>query len=249
MLTDSNKNTLLIYAQSEDEFISSAVSDILQTILSSVKKRGICRLGLAGGNTPKSVYKTLGELTKFAGEKIPWENLEIISIDERFVPSDHNESNQKMIRESLLANPPLFNTKTLFFETDLGLVSAIKEMNRQLSSRFLELQETNHGDFLFDLLILGMGTDGHLASLFEGDPSLDSLAFSSKSTAKNHLISSRLTLTLTALKRSRRGLVLLHGANKASLLEAIIKPDQSKLQLSAFKAISLQMPLKILAYL
>jgi 6-phosphogluconolactonase len=197
-------NNPLIYTFSnEDEFWQSAKEDTLLSIKEALTDYEECRIGLAGGSTPKALYAAL------ADENLPWDRIHLIQIDERYVSSDDPQSNLNMIRNTLTKKIPIPPENLTFFDTALPLQKAAQEMDRQISA--IKQERTP----IFDLLILGAGKDGHIASLFEGDEALH--ATNLAATANPN----RLTLTIPALKSSSRVLLLLKGEEKSPVITAL----------------------------
>ncbi len=191
---------IIFQTTSETEFYSTILEDLLLSIKESISQRNKCIIGLSGGTTPEKLYQLL------AAENLAWEKLIFITIDERYVPSDDPESNLKMIRKSLFAHAPIPPENIITFDTSLPIESAAHEMSRKLTSTHL------------DILILGVGEDGHIASLFDNDKTSDELA--SIATAHGYKTEQRLTLTLKALN-SRKTLILLKGEKKQAIFDEI----------------------------
>lgn len=222
--------------ETETEFWRIALDDAIFCIRETLKKHEDCRLGLAGGSTPKMLYEQL------AKANLPWEKIKIIQLDERYVPSDDKESNLGMLRKSLFARAAIPPENIFAFDTSLPYASAAEEMNRRLS----QLQTANRP--LLDCLILGAGPDGHIASLFEGDTALQSTELATQATAKDYPTPQRLTLTLNALKQASSALLLLKGLEKTPVVEALEgRTDQPSL--TALKTLLPTVTLKVLAYL
>lgn len=230
-------NTVTIFKmESEKEFWDTALQDLLFSIKETLNEFEECRLGLAGGSTPKRLYEALAE------QDLPWERIKIITLDERQVPSDHPQSNLGMIRQALLKKIPIPPENILFFDTALPAPSSAKEMTRKLLA-------LSHQRFpIFDLLILGAGTDGHIASIFETDSLRHQDQYASIAEAKGYPEEARLTLTLLALKSSRQALLLLKGAEKAVVVNSL-ESMNGPLPLTALREIAESVPLKVLAYL
>lgn len=216
--------------ETEFAFWQTAKDDVLLAIKESLETYEFCRIGLAGGSTPKTLYSLLAE------EKLPWEKIIWVQLDERYVPSDDHESNLKMMRQALFSKAPVPPQNIIAFDTSLPQLSAAKEMSRQL------IQLTNERFPLFDLLILGAGSDGHIASLFEGDSSLDPSHYASIAHAKGYPTPQRLTSTLMALKSAERALLLLKGESK----QALVTKLQSGEDCAALSQIIEAVPTKIL---
>lgn len=193
----------------EQEFWRQAREDVVFSIKQALADYDECRLGLAGGSTPKKLYELLAE------EALPWDKIRLITIDERYVPSDHKASNLGMIRKALTSKIMLPPNNIIHFDTSLPLDSAVKEMERKISA--LAIERTP----IFDLIVLGMGTDGHIASLFQDDETSNSQNFASTAIASGYETPQRLTLCLPALKSARAALLLLKGHEKAGLPESV----------------------------
>lgn len=196
-------------AENDEQYWSTVKEDVVFSIKEALTKHKDCRIGLAGGSTPEKLYKMLAE------ENLPWEKIKLILVDERYVPSDDNESNLKMIRNALIKHIAIPPENVICFDTSLPQVSAAKEMSRKLTALLSE----HHP--LFDVLILGAGEDGHVASLFEGDAALKSSYYADVAYAKNYPTKERLTLTLIPLKNADKVFLLLKGEKKSSLFKEL----------------------------
>lgn len=230
------KNPLIFYPDSEEEFWQRAKVDTVLAIRETLKNQKECRLGLAGGHTPKHLYEML------ADEDLPWERIRIILIDERYVPSDHAESNLHMLRDALLKKIALRPENLLVFDTSLTRESAAEEMSRKLSKLCHERSP------LFDFLILGAGADGHIASLFEDQEVLVSHELVALSQAQSSAVQDRLTLTLKALENSMRALLLLKGQEKLAIVQTL-EGGSDALRLTALKNLLAKVTIKVLAFL
>ncbi len=169
------------------------------------------RLALSGGSTPRGCYRHLAHL-----RQVPWDRVEIYLGDERFVPHDHPESNYRLIRERLLSGPDV-HPRGMFAVPGDGdperAAQTYEEILRQQygSSRLL------HGQPLFDLQLLGLGEDGHTASLLPDQPVLEEHA-RWVAVVPDGRPEPRITLTYPALESSRLTVFLVAGAAKRSPL-------------------------------
>ena len=169
------------------------------------------RLALSGGSTPRGCYRHLAHLRQG-----PWDRVEIYLGDERFVPHDHPESNYRLIRERLLSGPDV-HPRGMFAVPGDGdperAAQTYEEILRQQygSSRLL------HGQPLFDLQLLGLGEDGHTASLLPDQPVLEEHA-RWVAVVPDGRPEPRITLTYPALESSRLTVFLVAGAAKRSPL-------------------------------
>ena len=158
-------------------------------------------VALSGGNTPKPIYEGLA---------LEWEDSEkmVYQVDERYVPATHAASNQKMIQQTLA---PL---KKRYINTSLPIKEAIKDYQKGLPP--------------FDLTVLGVGTDGHIGSLFPNTPELsEKKDFVIHTTTDVYEIKDRITLSLPAIRRSKRILILLQGKEKKSVVKEILSGDKT----------------------
>lgn len=183
---------------SQEEWMNAIIDKVLNLIET---ENGALVIGLAGGNTPMPVYEALGRLD------LPWERLHFIIVDERYVPSTDEMSNLGRIKALM----PM--AKVRGFNTDLEIEEAISEMHRMLYG------------LDFDLLIMGMGKDGHVASLFPGGAALESMDLATVSYTEDFDVQERLTLTFEALKHASEALLLITGEEKAKVLEAALEDD------------------------
>lgn len=226
-------NPLVFYFESEEEFWHTALEDTLLCIQETLRKHKVCRLGLAGGSTPKKLYEKLAEA------HLPWERIKIIQLDERYVPSDHPESNLGMLRKALFMRTPIPPDNIIHFDTALPYASAAEEMDRRLNA----LQEP--GRPLLDCLILGAGADGHIASLFEGDADFHSPHYAATAHAKGYPSTLRLTLTLKALQEASSAILLLKGTEKRCVVDAL-EAKTNEPRLTALKLLASKATLKVL---
>lgn len=201
--------------ETEEQLYSYAESFVIDQIFSEISTEGTARLALAGGNTPKQLYSILGK-----NHSLPWEEVEIYQTDERFVPPSSLESNQKMIRDCF-GEEVIHRLKTVnFIRTDLTTDVSISHYSDIISSL---------DDPLFDLVILGIGNDGHFASLFaEGNylKHLDQPVISTKAPS-SYLTTNRISLSAETLLNSKKILVLLKGESKKEVLTDLLISQKS----------------------
>jgi 6-phosphogluconolactonase len=164
------------------------------------------RLCLSGGSTPRHAYKLLAKR-----EDMPWECTEIFFGDERMVPPDHPDSNYRMARETLLAG--IQPREILAMPTD-GTPQACAEAYEEILRQQYGASLLDPDVPLFDLMLLGLGADGHTASLLPGQPVLKEKTRWVAPVPKGR-DEVRLTLTYPALESSCLTLFLVAGADKA----------------------------------
>lgn len=195
--------------------VDRAVELITEKTKGAIAQRGQCTLALAGGGTPKPVYE------KLAQQPLPWEKLHIFWGDERYVPADHPDSNQKMAREAWLDQVAIPSENIHPMPTSAGNPEADAQTHEAQLRTFFECAG---GEVpRLDIILLGMGDDGHTASLF---PQTEALAVRDRLIAVgNKGESKRLTFTIPLLNQGRCVIFLVSGANKRPALAQIFASE------------------------
>jgi 6-phosphogluconolactonase len=179
----------------------------------SVRTRGRASFVLSGGSTPETLYKLLG--TTFSDE-VPWPRVDVFWSDERYVPHDDARSNFRMARETLLDRIGLAAAQVHPMPTHFAEpMAAARDYEATLGRYF-------SGSLpVFDLVLLGMGEDGHTASVFPGSPAITAAqSVMAVTTPADPPV--RLTLTLPVIASGRSIAVLASGARKAPALAAAL---------------------------
>ncbi len=196
----------------------TAASMVLAASIISVAQRGVFTIAFAGGSTPGPVYERLTAL----GE-IDWPRWRIFWSDERCVPPTHADSNYRMARESLLDRLPQAPGAVSRMPGELPPRQAARVYEEAIREA-VAAPDSNIPRF--DLILLGMGDDGHTASLFPGSPALNNAKdlvvadFVSKLTAR------RLTFTYPLINAARHVLILVSGSSKADALSSALNGPQ-----------------------
>jgi 6-phosphogluconolactonase len=180
----------------------------------SISKRGIFRAALSGGRTPVGFYCHLA-----GQENAAWADTEIFQVDERFVPRGSEESNARMITSSLLGRHGVPVRSAHLISTEEATAAAAAERyERELRAAF----SGEEGEWpRVDLLILGLGEDGHTASLFPGGPELQESERWVVDAHPREYAHERITLTLPVLNRARQVFFVATGAGKAGAVKKI----------------------------
>src|SRR6201994_737798 len=185
---------------SADAVTKRAAQYFVDGIRAAVGARGKARIAVSGGRTPKKTFALLADPSAPYREQIPWEKLELYWVDERCVPPDNADSNYRMTREAMLDSVPLPANQVFRIQGELDPDEAAAKYESAIRQSFrLEGAEMP----TFDLLALGMGPDGHTASLF---PHTDGLHELMRIAIANHVVqkeSWRVTLTSPVINRAR----------------------------------------------
>jgi 6-phosphogluconolactonase len=208
-----------------DDFEIAAAHAIAGVITAAIRERGGCLIALSGGNTPRGVYRRLGD--SLVAKTVDLNRIHLIFSDERMVPADDPDSNYGMVRHELIsrATIPALNVHRIRGEVKAEI--AAREYQRELQTLFPLF--TNR----CDLILLGLGEDGHAASLFPGTRVLHELRHSVRAVFVPHLKSWRVTLTLPVINRARAVLFLVTGEQKATVVGRILASAQSREDLPA----------------
>jgi 6-phosphogluconolactonase len=190
---------------------AQAIGSALDLVLS---QRDRAKIALAGGETPRSAYRELGL------QHLPWDRVDVLLGDERWVPVDDPSSNARMVRETLMAGAP--GSVACLHPVATGLPTP--EMGAEA---YAELLQKLCGGVppVLDLVVLGLGDDGHTASLFPGTAAPTVLDRSVTLGEGKGL--PRVTLTASTLSAARQVLFLVSGAGKVQALQRLLDPQES----------------------
>jgi 6-phosphogluconolactonase len=191
-----------------------AAALIAREARTAVAERGRFVFAVSGGHTPWVMLKALAE------EEVPWVNLHLAQVDERVAPAGHPDRNLTHLHESLLEHAPLAHDQIYPMPVELpDLEAAAKQYAATLAT-------IAGSPPVFDLVHLGLGPDGHTASLVPGDPVLD---VSDADVAVTGIYQGRrrMTLSYPIINRSRRVVWLVTGADKAGMLVRLLDGDAS----------------------
>ena len=184
---------------------------VVEKIQSAIANKGQCAIALAGGSTPKPLYEALAQ------ENLPWEKIQVFWGDERYVAADHQDSNQLMARQAWLDKVTIPAANIYPVPTD----SANPEIDAERYEAVIrKVFATSPGEFpTFDIILLGMGDDGHTASLF---PQTTVLQETNKAIAVGNKDGQpRITFTVPLINQADCVLFLVAGANKQPALEQV----------------------------
>lgn len=199
-----------IQTASEQEFVEQSVKQMSDNITKAIEDRGGCILGLCGGSTPRPIYDALGKAD------LDWEKVSLFLVDERYVPPEHSESNQHLIRETLLAHAAIPEEQCVFPNTNLPIDECIAVYTERL--------KTQWKDYLPDIITLGLGEDGHIASLFPplSENLLDDTQLVAHTETNQFTVHDRITLTLNPLAAASTAIFFLKGEGKKRVWEEML---------------------------
>jgi 6-phosphogluconolactonase len=184
----------------------------------AVAARGVARIAISGGSTPKIVFRMLADPSQPFLKDVPWDKLQLYWVDERCVPPDHAESNYRMTKEAMLTQIPLPAENVHRMEGELEPEEAASKYEAEIRNSFkLEGAETP----TFDLVLLGMGPDGHTASLFPHTEGLHEMA---RIVIPNHVPQKdawRVTLTWPVIVQGREVVFLIEGKEKTEMVKTV----------------------------
>jgi 6-phosphogluconolactonase len=199
-------------------FAADAADFILAEAHNAFGERNEFRIALSGGNTPIPIYTRLAAI----GHDLPWELTRITFGDERCVPPDDRQSNFRMARETLLVPDAVPEKSVLRMRGEIDPQTAAQEYQDQL-----DLLAAQRGELIYqhDLILLGLGDDGHTASLFPGTAALDETRRRVVANFVPKLDAWRLTFTLPLINHARHICFLVGAAKNADLIERVLEGD------------------------
>jgi len=197
-------------------------ANLLRTMVcEAVSERGVCHLALAGGTTPRALYQDLAR--QAAQGDVPWHRTEVFFGDEHDVPQDHVDSIYNMVQRTLLDHVPIPPNRVHPMPGDAAdPVSAAAEYEVTIR-RIVPVEDGTIPRF--DLILLGMGGDGHTASLFPGTDALRERKKLVTACLVPRLGRNRMTLTFPLLNAARNLIMLITGEDKAPAVSALLSDD------------------------
>ncbi len=189
----------------------AAASFVAREATRAIAERGMFSVALSGGSTPRPMFELL------AHEELPWERVQLFQVDERVVPLDHPDSNARQLREALLERVPVPERNLHMMPVD----------ESDPAARYAATLRSLLGEpAVLDMVHLGLGDDGHTASLVPGDLALeiDDADVAAVPPYRGH---ARISLTLPMLNRARRVLWLVSGSGKQRALAKLLARDPS----------------------
>lgn len=200
----------IIQTRSDNTLIQKAADILIGKIEAAIADHGYCILGLSGGSTPKPVYAEL------ARRDLDWSKVRAFLVDERYVDRSDENANQKLARDTL--------PKMTFVSPDTTL--PIEECIRRYTADLQKMWDER----LPDLIVLGMGEDGHIASLFPpvSDDALSDRGLVFHTTTERFAVRDRITISLNAVASAQSHIVLLKGERKKSVWQEMLASEEDE---------------------
>jgi len=209
-----------------------AAQEFIEAAVVAVREKGAFSVSLAGGSTPKALYSLLVTDPALRSE-VPWDKIQLFFGDERHVGPGHPDSNFRMATETMISRVPLTKDQVVRIKGEYqDTEEAAREYEQALQSYF----RLKAGEYpRFDLLLAGMGNEGHTLSLFPGTKALHA---NTRIVVRNwvgKLYTERITLTAPAASNAARIVIMVTGADKALALKGVLEgpyePEQLPVQL------------------
>ncbi len=202
------------------ELFAAAAELVVGAANEAVGEQGRFTIALSGGSTPRNLFNLLATNAR---NSLPWDKTFFFWGDERHVPPTDPESNYRMANEAMLSKIPVAAANVFRVPTEDPDAAAAAEAYEQTLRKFFALQA---GQFpRVDLILLGMGPDGHTASLFPGTAALQEKSRIAVANWVEKLKTHRITLTLPVLNAAHRVAFLVSGVDKAEALKAVLEGD------------------------
>jgi len=198
--------------------------------LASVRERGHFAVAISGGSTPRGVHRLLAEEPHRS--EVPWKRTSLFWVDERCVPVTDDRSNYGLAKRDLLDKVPLPMSQIHPMPVEVPSDMGAQEYQREIQN-FFQVGEEQIPEF--DLIFLGIGTDGHTASLFPGQRALKEQKQWIVAVKGGDPNVSRLTMTYPLLNRARVIVILVSGKGKAAILKTLFEEKQTGLPAAGIK--------------
>jgi 6-phosphogluconolactonase len=179
----------------------------------AVAQRGLATIALSGGSTPKLLYQLLADPNAPFCEQVPWPSIHFFWTDERHVPPDHLESNYRMANDAMLSKVPVAREN----------VHRVMSENPNAEEAAEDYEKKVMRTPRFDLILLGLGTDGHTASIFPESEVLHETKRLVAAPWVEKLKSYRITMTLPLINNAALVVFLVSGAEKAEIVKEVVR--------------------------
>lgn len=206
------------------ELFQAAADEVIRAANEAVRQEGQFTIALSGGSTPRGLYTLIAAN---AAGTLPWDKMFFFFGDERHVPPNHPDSNFRMADQALLSKVPVPGSNIFRIPAEVPDAAVAAHTYEKTLREFFSLKP---GEFpRFDVILLGLGADGHTASLFPGTAALQEKSRLVVANWVEKLKSTRITLTLPVLNGGRMVVFLVSGNAKAAILHEVLEgkgPDE-----------------------
>jgi 6-phosphogluconolactonase len=216
----------LIISQDVNVLCDSVVKRIIECAKMAIDENDVFHFALAGGSTPKVVFERLA--TPEVSTQIDWQKTHIWFGDERCVPAEHSDSNYRMANQALLSLVAIPETNIHRITGELKPEQAVQHYAVEFEKH---LPNSSQGFPVFDLMLQGLGPDGHTASLFPGTPALEVDDQSVTAVYVEKMDSWRVSVTFPVLNAAQNLLFLVAGDGKAEIINDIFQRSNNTRQL------------------
>ena len=201
------------------ELSAAAAEEVVRAANQAVAERGRFTIALSGGSTPRNLFNLLATNAKAT---LPWDRTFFFWSDERHVGPDDPDSNYRMANEAMLSKVPVAAGNVFRIAAENPDAAAAAQQYEQTIRKFFHIDSEIPQ---FDLILLGMGPDGHTASLFPGTAALQEKSKLVVANWVEKLKTHRLTFTLPLLNAAREVAFLVSGTDKASVLKTVLEEN------------------------
>jgi 6-phosphogluconolactonase len=220
----------IIVCRDVDELNRKAAEQFISLAGEAISQTGQFTVALSGGSTPKALYSLLA--SPDCRERVDWSRVHLFWGDERCVPPDHMESNFRMVQEALLSKISLPPENVHRMPGEKAPQEAAADYENELRRFF---QPAVNAVPRFDLVLLGLGEDGHTASLFPGSAALNEHNRLVATVYVQRLKAHRLTLTLPVINAAAQVTFLIAGQSKSAIVQKLLRIDSGGAELPAGK--------------
>jgi 6-phosphogluconolactonase len=224
MMVTFPKNQKVKIVKDAEAMSTFAAETLVGHIRAMLTKQDYYSIVLSGGSTPHRLYALLADDPGWCGQ-IPWGRIHFFWGDERHVPPDHADSNYRMAFEALLSKVDIPPTHIHRIRSEISNAAKAAEEYETEIYRFFDIKSSKMP--CFNCVLLGMGPDGHTASLFPGSPALHESRRLVMANRVDQFQSSRLTLTFPVLNNADLILLLVSGPEKADILKDVLAGDRA----------------------
>jgi 6-phosphogluconolactonase len=218
----------IVYCKNKKEFAKVSGDYIRDLSAECIKKTGRFTIMLPGGSTPETVfeYLALPETQK----TIDWRSFFVFWGDERYVPADNPDSNYRMAHRSLLSKVPIQEENIFRVPTEAGTVEEAAKTYEKTLKTFFSKGPMSGGFPVFDLILLGMGRDGHTASLYPDNPALKEFKrwVTAVRAPASAPVRKRISITFPFINSSTRACFLVTGSEKTEIMKDVLKEESLK---------------------